>query len=285
MNEVFSESIISPMRISHNVTCNQAKKLLHVHDNGFELLLFIRGNVNYFLETSIYHLEPGDILLVPPNTIHGYLMDDSDYERIPLHIQRNLLVSLSTKDTSLSEAFGDSKHRVVHLNPAEMKEYITHADAIIQSGLAMPYGHDVFARAHLMFLLLIVNKAYRNSYYSAKDVDVSPKVIRNAIDYINSHLTDNLTVQSISDDLSISNSRLSHLFKEHTGSSVWNYVMAKRLMLARNLLLEGKSVMDACYESGFRDYSHFNKSFSKAFDIAPGKFLKDKKKGNANETK
>ena len=276
MNEVFSEAILFPFGISHKVTSKKFEKLMHIHDNGCELLLFLAGDANYFLETSIYNMKPGDVLLVPPNTIHGYLTkEDSNYERIPLHIQLNLLISLSTAQTSLLEVFQDSKHPIIHLNEEEVEQFIHHTDIIIQTEKEKAYGHDILSQAHLLFLLLIINTAYRNTYAAASNMDISPTVIRNAIDYINLHLTEDLTVQSIANDLNISSSRLSHLFKEYTGSSIWRYVMAKRLVLARSLLLEGKSVIDACYESGFRDYAHFNKTFSKAFLISPGKFLKE----------
>lgn len=276
MGKIFSEDIPFPIAVSHSVTFNKSEKLIHIHENAYELLLFVAGDVNYFFETSIYSTKPGDVLLVPPNMIHGYtIKSDEAYERYPIHVYPHLLDSLSTPDTSLLEAFSDPEHHIVHLNEEELAEYRYHAEAMIRARKENAYGHDIVCRAHLLFLLLIINTAYRNAYSSAKDVDISPKVIRDTIDYINLHLTEDITVQKISDDLGISNSRLSHLFKEHTGSSIWHYVVAKRLMHARSLLLEGKNVMEACYESGFRDYSHFNKAFSKSFHVSPGKFLKE----------
>lgn len=272
MSEIISESIYPPIRISHDTTYQKSNTLLHIHDNGFEILLFISGNVKFFIETSIYNLESGDVLLIPPNTLHGY-STKNDYVRIPLHIQQNLLLSLSTKETSLTKAFLDPEHRIIHLNETEMKHFIKYADAIIQLEKDRPYGHDILSRSYLQFLLLIVNYNYRNSFCTAKNI--APNVIQNAIGYITLHLTEDLTVQGIADALSISNSRLTHLFKEHTGSSVWNYVILNRLLLSRSLLTAGKTVMEACLESGFQNYAHFNKAFSKAFGIPPGKFLKE----------
>lgn len=276
MNEVFSESILKPFGISHHTTQKRSEELMHIHDNGFELLLFLGGDVNYFLETSIYSMKPGDVLLIPPNTIHGYsTKGNSNYERVPLHIQRNLLVSLSTEKTSLLEAFQDSEHPIIHLSDEEIKQFVYHADTIIHSETEKAYGHDILSQAHLLFLLLIINTSYRSSFSSVQNKDISPQVIRSAINYINLHLTENdLEVQNIADSLNISSSRLSHLFKEHTGSSIWHYVTAKRLVLARSLLLDGHTVLDTCYESGFRDYAHFHKTFSKAYRVSPGKIRK-----------
>lgn len=276
MNDVFSENIQFPFGVSHYVSHKKSEKLLHIHDNGFEFLLFLAGEANYFLETAIYNMKRGDLLLIPPNTIHGYRINkDSDYERIPLHIQQNLLLTLSTDKTPLLKIFQNPKHHILHLNEDEINQFIFHTETIIRSEAEQDYGYDILSLAHLQLLLNIVYKSYRNIYSTEKHQDVSPPIIRNAIDYINLHLTEDITIQSVSDNLGISSSRLSHLFKEYTGSSLWNYVVIKRLILSRSLLLEGKTTTEACYASGFQDYSHFNKSFSKTFNITPGKFLKE----------
>ncbi|MDC7288418.1 helix-turn-helix domain-containing protein [Blautia schinkii] len=276
MTTAFSENIPGEICVSHPCTENETNELLHIHDNGYEILFFIGGKVTYFFETSIYKMEPGDVMLIPPGCIHGYCTQaDAVYDRIPLHIQRNLLHTLSTDKTSLLEAFQDSQHRIIHLDQSQAELFIQYTDMLLRLEEEHKYGHDILSRAYLLFILQMVNSIYRNTFCTHKDV--SPKLIRSAIDYINLHLSEDLSVESISAALNISSSRLSHLFKEHMNSSVWNYVTAKRLQLARSLLLEGRSVMDACYESGFRDYSHFNKTFSKVFHMTPGKFQKAQK--------
>ena len=55
----------------------------------------------------------------------------------------------------------------------------------------------------------------------------------------------------------------------------WNYVITKRLVYAQKLLWGGSSVTEACYESGFRDYAHFIKSFTKTFGCSPKQCKKE----------
>lgn len=247
-----------------------------MHDNAFECMLFISGTVEYFIENSIYSLKPGDMTLIPPGVIHGFMVgSDLAYERIPVHIHQHLIQSLSTDETDLTSAFyqAGGSRQVIHLSSKQYEQFINYADTLIQLGQQKPYGYDILQQANLQLLLMFVTHACMTpSRYTAEEV--SPKVIKKAIDYISVHLTENISVQEIADELSISCSRLSHLFKEYTGSSVWSYVVARRLLLSRSLLLEGKSVIEACFESGFRDYAHFNKVFSKTFKLTPGKYKK-----------
>ncbi|WP_416388659.1 helix-turn-helix domain-containing protein [Lacrimispora sphenoides] len=70
----------------------------------------------------------------------------------------------------------------------------------------------------------------------------------------------------------MSRSRLSHLFKEYTGTSLWNYIITRRIQYARTLLLKGTSITATCYECGFRDYAHFVKVFTRINGISPGRY-------------
>ena len=96
-----------------------------------------------------------------------------------------------------------------------------------------------------------------------------------ALDYVNTHMTEDISVQDIADALNVSQSYLSHAFKKSTGYGLWNYVISKRLVYAQKLLVEGISVTEACYESGFRDYAHFIKSFTKTFGCSPKQYGKE----------
>ena len=58
-------------------------------------------------------------------------------------------------------------------------------------------------------------------------------------------------------------------FKEETGYTIHNYVVTKRLMLARDRISAGVPVGEACYACGFRDYSAFARAYKKLFSASP----------------
>ena len=88
-------------------------------------------------------------------------------------------------------------------------------------------------------------------------------------------MTEDISVQDIANALNISRSYLSHEFKKSTGYGLWNYVITKRLVYAQKLIFGGASVTEACYESGFHDYAHFIKSFTKTFGSSPKQYGKE----------
>jgi AraC-like DNA-binding protein len=56
--------------------------------------------------------------------------------------------------------------------------------------------------------------------------------------------------------------------------SLYKYVIQRRLISACELLQQGGSVLSACVDSGFEDYTCFLKAFKKTFGLTPRQYLK-----------
>lgn len=274
MNEITIRSI-EQLLVSHTRTCRNAERTLHLHNNAYELMLFKSGNVDYFINNATYHLTPGSLTFICPNDIHGlFIKDNNPYERIPIHIEERFADSLSTPVTDLFRCFYNRKpERIYHLNKEQMKEYEYHAEAIITALNDKSFGYDVRVKASLLSILLLANTAARSNdrYFG----DISPKIIRDTISFVDANLTKDISVQTIADFANISRSRLSHLFKEYTGTSLWNYIITRRIQYARTLLLKGTSITATCYECGFRDYAHFVKVFTRINGVSPGRYARN----------
>jgi AraC-like DNA-binding protein len=63
-------------------------------------------------------------------------------------------------------------------------------------------------------------------------------------------------------------------FKRATGLTFTDYVNKYRINQARKYLLMDKNVTEACYDSGFENLSHFNRTFKKFAGINPSQFKK-----------
>jgi AraC family transcriptional regulator of arabinose operon len=96
-----------------------------------------------------------------------------------------------------------------------------------------------------------------------------------AIDEMQRHLGDNLTVDELAARVNLSRSRFAHLFREQTGVSPGRYLRDFRLDRARLLLettfLSIKEVMAAV---GINDPSHFSRDFHHAFGASPREWRK-----------
>lgn len=67
----------------------------------------------------------------------------------------------------------------------------------------------------------------------------------------------------------VSREHLSRLFKKYTLESAHSYLTNLRMAHCRRQILKGTSILDACTESGFSNYSSFLKTFRKLYGITP----------------
>lgn len=62
--------------------------------------------------------------------------------------------------------------------------------------------------------------------------------------------------------------------QRQTGATFTDYVNKYRINRAKKFLLMGRNVTEACYEAGFENLSHFNRTFKKFAGVNPGAFKK-----------
>jgi AraC-like DNA-binding protein len=87
--------------------------------------------------------------------------------------------------------------------------------------------------------------------------------------YIAAHLDERITVRDLARAIRRSPSFVSHHFPEEFGASPANYVLRRRMEVARGLLSEGAYVYRVAEKLGFYDAFHFSKSFKAYYGFSP----------------
>ena len=96
--------------------------------------------------------------------------------------------------------------------------------------------------------------------------------------YIDLHLNEDLSLQTLSNTAGLSPNYFSHVFKELHGISLWDYIHAKRIEKATSLIRSTEcemSMLDVALECGFNNTVHFNKVFKKVTGITPRELRKN----------
>ena len=130
------------------------------------------------------------------------------------------------------------------------------------------------AYACIMEILVLLSRAYYEISDSARQDITENEQINQIVSYINNHLKENLSLDHLADQFYLSKYYLSHQFKQFTGLSLYQFIMKKRLTIARNMLMQGKTVTEAYSDCGFNDYSNFLKAFKREFGEKPSDFSK-----------
>jgi len=108
--------------------------------------------------------------------------------------------------------------------------------------------------------------------YSAQD---SKRVsqIKPAIEYIQAHFCEPITLEGIAKAAHLSVSRLSHIFKQQAGVTIIDYLTNARIEFAKELLIStNKNCTEICFETGYNNQSYFTRTFKELVKVAPRQF-------------
>jgi len=134
------------------------------------------------------------------------------------------------------------------------------------------FGSDLLPKALLTELMVELNRMSFEEDHHQPQVKKN-QLIDSVISYINDNLEDEINMDQLAAAFFISKYHLSREFKKYTGTTLYRYVVQKRLIRAKGLILEGHPITSVYEECGFGDYSNFFRAFKNEYGITPKEFL------------
>ncbi|WP_125152146.1 AraC family transcriptional regulator [Clostridium rectalis] len=246
----------------------------HYHDFN-KIIVFISGKVTYLIEGKSYKLRPWDILIINKNEIHKPIIDSKEvYERIIIWVNTEFILKHNSKECDLLKSFKIARKEKLNLlrltpNLIEKLKYILLN--LENAKVDNRFGSHILSNSLFLQFLVYLNRLFLgNNKANNENVDIEyDENIDKVLNYINVNICDDLSIEKIASILYINKYYLMHKFKKHTGYTIYNYIIQKRLIRAITLMKEGKNATEACMNSGFKDYSNFVRVFKKNFKMSP----------------
>lgn len=262
--------------MKYSITLNRSEKwsMSKPHQHDFlEILLCLNDGGSFFLKDAVFPLETGTLIVMQGNVLHESIATGKRYERYVLHVPRETLLAASGKKTDFLSVF--KGNYCFKLDPKDfdqlrslMEQCCTDSDDL---------GSDVLQDCAFLSLLVMVARLLPRSFASSSSGNgLSPSVFR-AVDWINGHLGEDLSLDTLASQCYVTKYHLCRLFKSETGFTVGEYVLQQRLLRASSLLRRGESVQKAAEIAGFQNYNHFIRTFSHWMGISPGRYRHQKK--------
>lgn len=250
----------------------------HVHDE-YEILYVVNGKVLYNIVDKQYELEPGDMILIPKNTLHKIANPSSKSRRIVLSFSEEFITHYSTNKTNLLNVFNEIKNKNIH--KITFKNQVKNSlekslKLLCDLFISEEFGDDLIYNLTFAKTMLLINKQFEKieeDYVPNTDDVLISKIVK----YIEENYSRKILLTDIAEYLSLSISRVCHVFKEKTGISILQYINKKRLIQSKILLRKGLPIYTICTECGFQDYTSFFRSFKKEYNMTPKDFLNSQK--------
>lgn len=257
---------------------SRAQKLEYHYHEFDKLILLLGGKVTYVIEGVTYFLRPWDILLVQHDMIHRPIIDPSEpYERIVLWLDPNWISARSNPDAPLDTCFDTVHSRGFHLlrtSPEQRLQYMQFFRQLEEALHSTEFAAPQMAELLCQQLMIAINREVLNSRTALEEQDsyrIDPK-IEEIRKYIATHLSEDLSVDTLSKTFFLSRYYLMHRFKDVTGYTLHQYISQKRLLYAGELIRGGMPVMKAAEAAGYSEYSTFLRAFQNTFHMSPKEF-------------
>ena len=248
----------------------------HHHDFS-KIVILIDGDLTYYIEGKAYILKPWDILFVNKNEIHKPVVNpDKYYERIVIWLNPDFMAKYAQGNNDLLKCFEvaiKNNYNLLRLNMKSIEIIKNLIQDIQNCNNSNEFGSDILKESLFVQLMVLMNRLFLNSDKNRDIEDIQyDKTIEGVLNYINSNLENDLSIDTIASEFFISKYYLMRKFKNQIGSSIHNYVVQKRLILARSLISDGLSMSSVCSRCGFNDYSSFVRAFKKVYGVSPSNY-------------
>lgn len=239
----------------------------------YVLHVVMEGKGTYSVKERQYPLKKGDLFLIRPGDSTFYLADGED-PWIYCWLSFNGPLAKEIIQRSL---FKEDQYTMVSSDTSAYIDIILECIHHSQDDLV-----DELALTALTYRFLSVLLKDGGKIRLGEQRVYSPLVIE-TVKYIEEHYPHNLTIEEISQYLSVNRSHLSRVFKNQLGTSIKEYLIGVRINRAAFLLsLTADSVESIAYQVGFNSLVVFSRMFKKTTGETATNYRKRMKNEAAN---
>ncbi|WP_121612399.1 AraC family transcriptional regulator [Mesobacillus foraminis] len=253
----------------------------HTHE-WLEVIIIHKGSGTFFIDQTFYDLHEGDIILIPSNIIHRTIPDkDKLLTSTAIFFSSALLNHTGFGNSFLYwRIFEEAKRRKNYKYSFHSDHYkqLTQYLTILKKEAEMANPDQ--ENALLVWLHVILLHLNRHCLPIAsvptEQSTFGPEWIREALIYIDQHLEIDLDLQYLSKRVAVSPAHFSRVFKNLVGVNVTEYITVKRVLLAKELLLNfDEKISTIAFQCGFKAMPHFYRTFKKHTSMTPSEYRKN----------
>ena len=243
----------------------------HWH-NRIEILYFLEDSPPTRCYYGNNHVDavPGDMLVFNSNEVHSLQFLGDHTSHWCLGIRRDMAESFgfSLSDLHFRQPIRDPSLAQAYKRVFDLTYTYLHGEREETSSSAIRLA--IHAQALALFSRLIVEHAIPAEPTADTPPQNKYEMTQAAIMYIQSHLSEPITLQDISNHLRISTSYLCHLFRETADDTVVNVINDLRCQKLRSLLLKNQYNIGECAaRCGFSNTSYMSKVYRRFYNESP----------------
>ncbi len=269
--EIHHESHDIMMAIRTTV-CGKGSEYFHWHEN-IEIIKPLTDGFSILIDGVMHKTKKGDIIFIGERCVHCFIIERDDTKIILGQFSPSVLMG----------AWADLKPVKTHIRAEEIEsdevfsQQINDLLKIMERVKKLRYSEgDYFSRSIFSAFYFAMMSKFPDTEHS-KSTKKEKQDFYKIIDFINLHIRENITVQSIAKSLFMDRGKVSKLFVKYTGETIAFYINRLRIDNVNKLLNEGVSITQAAMECGFESMRTFNNIYRKIMGATPSEYIKNSK--------
>ena len=230
----------------------------------YELTYVDHGSLDTTVEGTTYTLNSYDLMLYGPNQFHT--------QQITKNKSCSYLTVIFNMDIIDDDAI---LNRIFHCDNELHNIFNKFVKA---SSNSLPYSKTLML-CYLQEIIILLTQY--DSSGETKHISTGPMqhfqdgLLQEILDYMNSMITEPLTIEEICHKFSISRSSLQTLFRNNLEISPKNYMVQIKLKKSKELIRENKyTISEIAFMLGFSSIHYFSRTFKQHFNLTPSEYAK-----------
>jgi len=239
----------------------------HSHDY-YVVSLIQRGRQSFTHKGEKLTTPPDGVILINPEAAHtGETVDERGFELrsiYPTTAHMKMAVYELTGKHGTSPFF--TQVRVD--NPWLARNIATLHSTLFHSTSALE------RQSHFIWLLIQLVKQYAATSVTEQKLGNESRTIQKARQYIDECFADGVSLNALSEFVSLSPYYLLRAFCAEVGMPPYTYLESVRIQHAQRLIEAGKPLAEIAAEVGFSSQSHMTNRFKKIIGVTPGQYAR-----------
>ena len=274
-SNVYQELEMSSPFVNTHRDVTYTPRPVSLHSHSYIEILYCHNvaGVEYLVGPDRYKLQKGDIVLIPPGISHRPILPEKlsePYVRDVMWINAEFLASLV--DAFSSSAVADQGRPTLLRTAGTRWEHLGELFyAGVQEEEKKEVGWEAAVVGNSLKILAYLDRAYYDNAAGTLKAE-APELLDKVAAYIEEHYAEHITIRDIAQKFYVSESSISHQFKQKMGVSIYHYITQRRLISAKNLISKGMALEHVAVQVGFTDYSAFYRAFKQEYGISPRQY-------------